>query len=130
MVKEVVEIIEKINGKIKIKFKKKALCSCCNFTSLCGSEEEVVILDNSGLTLEVGDRIEVGIEEVKSLIINFLTFFLPILIFISLLLFLKKYGELTSFLIAIIVLIIYYSFLRSWVKKRKDSFNLTILRKL
>jgi positive regulator of sigma E activity len=92
--------------------------------------ETELIMDTLGFSLEKGDKIEVGIEEKKSLIASLITFFFPVIIFISVLLFLKKQGELFSFILAILAVMSYYLTVKVLTKDRKEYFNLKVLRKL
>ncbi len=130
MFKEIVSVIEAWNNKVKIKFTKKEMCSCCRLSGVCGMGTEVLVLDNDRLTLRAGDNIEIGVEEKKTLLANLIMFLMPALLFVSSLVFFKNYGETLSFSLAILVLCIYYVSVKVLLRKRKKEFNLKILRKL
>ena len=127
---EIVEVVDKIDDKIKVRFSRKPLCGCCKFNTLCGkAEEEVIIEGGDDFVVQKGDKIEVGIEEKQSLLASLLTFLLPAVIFIAVLLLLQRKGELISFGVAIAFLLVYY-FLVKLLIRGKDYFKLYVLRKV
>ena len=130
MFKEIVNVIEAWNNKVKVKFTKKKMCSCCKLSGVCGMGTEALVLDNHGLALKAGDNIEIGIEEKKTLLASLIMFLIPALLFISSLVFFKNYGEALSFFLAIFVLCIYYIVAKLILKKKGKEFNLKILRKI
>ena len=130
MFKEIVRVIEAWNNKVKVKFTKKEMCSCCKLSGVCGIGTEVLVLDNPILTLKAGDDIEIGIEERKTLLASLIMFLMPALLFVSSLVFFKEYGEALSFSLAILMLCIYYVAVKLLLRKKKKEFNLKILRKL
>ncbi len=130
MFRETVNVIEAWNNKVKVKFTKKEMCSCCKLSSVCGMGEEVLVLDNHDLSLGTGDNIEIGIEEKKTILASLIMFLMPALLFVSSLVFFKNYGEALSFSLAISVLCIYYVVAKLILKKKGKKFNLKILRKI
>ena len=130
MFKEIVNVIEAWNNKVKIKFTKKKMCSCCKLSDICGMGEEVLVLDNNQLTLKAGDNIEIGIEERKTLLASLIMFFMPALLFVSSLIFFKNCGEALSFFLALSMLCIYYMITKVILRKKGKEFNLQILRKI
>jgi len=130
MFKEIVSVIQARNNKVKVKFTKKEMCSCCKLSGVCGMGTEVLVLDNDSLTLKAGDNIEIGIEEKKTLLASLIMFLMPALLFVSSLVFFKKYGEALSFSLAISVLCIYYVGVKAILRKKSKEFNLKILRKI
>jgi len=130
MFKEIVSVIEAWNNKVKVKFTKKEMCSCCKLSGVCGMGTEVLVLDNNRLTLKAGDNIEIGIEEKKTLLASLIMFFMPALLFVSGLVFFKDYGEALSFSLAILILCIYYVGVKLILRKMGKKFNLKILRKM
>ncbi len=130
MLKEIVTITETKDDKVKIKFIKKAACSCCKLTSLCGKGEEELMIDNCGFSLKPGDKIEVGIEEKQNLLASLIVFLLPGVIFLTSLLIFRQQGELVSFFLAIFALCVYYGGAKMLLKKEQKKFSLKILGKL
>lgn len=130
MFKEVVDVVEVRDGKVKVKFTKKEMCSCCKLSAVCGMTEEVLTLENKSLSLKTGDSIEVGIEEKKTLLAGAIIFLIPALLFVSTLVILEKYPAALSFPLAISVLCIYYIIVKLVLHKKAKNFNLRILRKL
>ena len=130
MFREIVSVIETWNNKVKVKFTKKEMCSCCKLSDLCGMGEEVLVLDNHNLALGAGDNIEIGIEEKKTILASLIMFLIPALLFVSSLVFFKNYGEALSFSLAISVLCIYYVVAKLILRKKGKEFNLKILRKI
>ena len=130
MFREIVSVIEAWNTKVKVKFTKKEMCSCCKLSAVCGMGEEVLVLDNHDLSLGAGDNIEIGIEEKKTILASLIMFLMPALLFVSSLVFFKNYGEALSFSLAISVLCIYYVVAKLILRKKGKEFNLKILRKV
>jgi len=130
MFKEIVSVIEAWNNKVKVKFTKKEMCSCCKLSAVCGMGAEVLVLDNNRLTLKAGDNIEIGIEEKKTILASLIMFLMPALLFVSGLIFFRDYGEALSFSLAILMLCIYYVGVKLILKKKGKKFNLNILRKI
>jgi len=130
MFKEIVSVIEAWNNKVKVKFTKKEMCSCCKLSAVCGMGTEVLVLDNNRLTLKAGDNIEIGIEEKKTILASLIMFLMPALLFVSGLIFFRDYGEALSFSLAILMLCIYYVGVKLILKKKGKKFNLNILRKI
>jgi len=130
MFKEIVNVIESWDNKVKIRFTKKEMCSCCKLSDLCGMGEETLILNNDQLTLEAGDRVEIGIEEKRTLLASLIMFFMPSLLFVSSLVVFKSRGKLLSFSIALLTLCIYYICVKLILRKKDKKFNLKILRKI
>ena len=130
MLKEIVEIVQVLDDKVKIKFTKGLSCSCCKVSYVCGKEEETLLLEKGGLSLAKGDRVEVAIDEKKTILANLIVFFVPGIIFIGSLVFFKKYGELFSFLLALSVICIYYIIVKIILKNQGKKFKIKILRKI
>ncbi len=130
MFKETVDVIEACDSKIKIKFTKKEMCSCCKLSDLCGMGQETLILDNDQIILKTGDKVEIGIEEKKTLLASLIMFFMPSLLFVSSLVIFKSHGEALSFSIALLALCIYYVCVKLMLRKIGKKFNLKILRKI
>lgn len=131
MFKEVVSVVDIFGDKVAVKLRRKEACSCCRAASFChNKEQDTLLIDGGGLLLQKGDRIEVGIEERKTFLASIITFLVPLLVFISGILLLRKLGEFVSFLLAVSVVIIYYLLIRTISRKKGRYFNLRVIRKL
>ncbi|MCK4519804.1 MAG: SoxR reducing system RseC family protein [Candidatus Omnitrophica bacterium] len=130
MFKETVEVVEAWEDKVKIKFTKKEMCSCCKLSHICGMGKEKLTIDACGFVLEAGDRIEVGIEEKKTLLASVIMFLAPGALFMLSLIVFKKQGEFLSFLLALLMLCIYYGGMKLLLKNWAKKFHLKILKKI
>lgn len=131
MFKEEAEVIDKKDGKLKIKFSKRIMCSGCSFNFLCPSlEEEIFISDNPDYNLKAGDKLEISIEDKKALWAGFLLFFMPAVIFIFTLLVFKDSGGPKSFVLGILTVSGYYFLIKQALRKIKPDLNFKILRKI
>lgn len=129
MLKEIVEVVSVIDKKIKIRFTPRVTCSCCKFGLLCGKGNVELDIDRKDFYLEKGNKIEVGMEEKKSLLINSIVFLVPVIIFILSLYSFRKRGEFLSFIIAVFLVAGYYLTVKLILKDKK-YFHLQILRKI
>ncbi|MEI8350276.1 MAG: SoxR reducing system RseC family protein [Candidatus Omnitrophota bacterium] len=130
MLTEVAEVVEANGNAVKIKFTKRPMCSCCNFNTLCKGGEDSLSITNVPFPVQCGDKIEVSVEEKVSLVGSILLFGIPIVIFVTVVLLLKRHSEITSFLAALCTIAFYYAIIKIAVKKKEKYFNLKILRKL
>jgi len=131
MITETVEVIDTTEDKIIVKFSRKPMCANCKFGSACGKDnEDLIEIENTAISLQKGDRIEVGIEEKKSLFISCTIFLIPIIIFVGLLILFKNLNELLGFAIAVLALFCYYLAVRIIIKKMPKYFNVNIIRKI
>lgn len=128
MFKEAVEVVEVREDKVKIKFIKKETCSCCKLSHICGMGEEKLVIDACGFTLKAGDKIEVGIEEKKTLIAGIIMFLAPGALFVLSLIIFKRQGEVLSFFLALLMLCIYYGVMKILLKGQSKKFHLKILK--
>lgn len=131
ILKEIVTVEDIEQNKVKVRFSKNKMCSCCRISFLCGKEgQDQVIIDNPGLSLAKGDKIEVGIERKKPLLASVLLFFLPGIAFVATLVAFRNSGEIISFFLAIGAVIIYFIILKCIMKKKEAYFKLKILKKI
>ena len=131
MNKEVVDVIEVANNRVKVKFKKSKSCSCCNLFSFCHRGNEGIWINSEPeIILDKGDRIEVGIEGKRTILASFIVFLAPAVIFISVPFIFREWSELRGFFLAIASLLIYYLIVKLVMRRRKKYFNLQILRKI
>ncbi|UCG35340.1 MAG: SoxR reducing system RseC family protein [Candidatus Omnitrophota bacterium] len=131
ILKEIVTIEDIEQNKVKVRFEKSKMCSCCRLSFLCGKQgQEQITIDNPGLSLAKGDKIEVGIERKKPLLASVLLFFFPGVIFIATLVIFHNIKEILSFVLAITSVIIYFIILKCIMKKKEAYFKLKILRKV
>lgn len=130
MLKEIVEITQVLQNKVRVKFQKSSSCSCCKVSYICNKGEETLLLDKDGLSLEKGDKVEIAIDEKKTLLANVIIFFIPGVIFIASLVFFKDKGELLSFFLALSVVCIYYVIIKLILKSQGKKFKIKILKKV
>lgn len=130
MFKEVVEVIEALDKKVKVKFEKNKACLGCNVSQICNRGDGILIIPNITGDLKSGDRVEISIDEKKVVLANLLLFFLPLIIFITTLILTKGSQEFFSFLYGLLAIFIYYVIVKIILKKYGQKFNVKILRKV
>jgi positive regulator of sigma E activity len=130
MQKETVEVVEVVGAKVKIKFTKSQMCSCCRMHYLCGQGQEILTINNCGFSLNKGDKIEVAIDERKTLLANIITFLIPAIVFIAGLVVFQKKGEVASFFLALGAVCVYYIIVKLFLKKYGKKFDIAIVRKI
>lgn len=106
------------------------MCWCCPISTLCLSTNRTLTVENAGLALKNGDKVEIGIEDKKNFIAVLTAFLIPCLIFVAALISLKKMGEIKSFLSAAAAAAIYFLILKLLLKGKADYFNVKILTKV
>ena len=130
MFKELVKVENILGNKLEVRFTRSKMCSCCKIEYLCSKEANTLIIDNIGLDLRKGDQIEVGIESKKAFFATSLTFLIPMLIFIIILLVSFRKNELLSFSLALAGIFIYYGIMKVFLKKWDSNFQLKVLGKI
>ncbi len=130
MFREEVEVVDITSTEVGIKFIKRAMCSCCRFSSLCAKEGEIMHIPKGNFLIKKGDRIEIGIEEKKTLLASIIMFFIPVCVFMFGLFIFRVYGELLSFLFALGITSFYYLIIRGVFKKKSSYFQVRIMKKL
>lgn len=131
MLKECVEVVGVKGREVKVRFDKKAMCSCCRYSFLCGKGQEDISIENTqGLEIKVGDKIEVGIQEKRSMLAALILFLFPMIIFLICLIVFNNWHQVGAFFIAILSVCVYYLIIRNILKLKGRYFNLKILRKL
>lgn len=130
MFKEEVEVVDVAPTEVGIKFIKRVMCSCCRFSSLCAKEGEVIHIPRGDFLVRKGDRIEIGIEEKKTVLASIIMFFIPVCVFVFSLFLFRVYGELLSFLLALTATSLYYLIIRGVLRKKGYYFQVRIIRKL
>ncbi|MFH1876133.1 MAG: SoxR reducing system RseC family protein [Candidatus Omnitrophota bacterium] len=130
MIQETVEVVDIRDGRATVTFSRKSLCDSCKVSSLCGAGSHEVTIDAGSVSLAKGDTIEVGIEERKTVLASVLVFFIPVVIFIAALVLFQKKGELTSFLVSLLILAVYYIMVMFLVRRMPQKFDVRIIRKL
>ena len=101
MIREVGEILEVKQNKIKVHLERKKSCTCCRYSNICSGHNDFFLENRSGIGLEKGDKIEVGVEEKKTFILSLMIFFAPALILIVTLFVFREKPEFLSFFFAI-----------------------------
>lgn len=130
MLKEIVEVAQVLDDKVKVRFTKNSSCSCCRVSFICHQAQDTLLLDGQGFSLKEGDKIEVEIDERKTMLANLIVFLLPVIIFISSLILFKNYGEAMSFFLAMSSVCIYYVIVKVILKVQGRRFKIRILRKV
>ena len=130
MFREIVEVDKVLPDKVKIKFSKNGMCDCCKMDTMCGKGKNNLIIDDCGFKLHPNDKIEIAIEERKTILASLIIFFVPGFLFISGLIIFKSRGELESFFLALSLISVYYMLIKFSLKKYGKKFNLKILRKI
>jgi positive regulator of sigma E activity len=132
MFKEIVEVVEVLEDKVKVRFSKQKMCECCSYSSLChqGRDEITIPCNNRKVVLKKGDRIEIGIEEKKTIIASFFLFLMPGIIFLSFLVIFRSQQEFISFLLAILAVFAYYLTVKVIMRRKGKYFNLRIIKKI
>ena len=131
MFKEVVDVIKAQDSKITIKFTRKQACSKCPTSYICHkNKDQTMDINSQGFSLKPGDKIEIGIQEKKTILASLINFFIPALLFVASLIIFKGRGELNSFLGALVVLAVYFIVIKLILKKKGRYFNLNILQKV
>tara|TARA_Y100000031_G_C8061097_1_gene310658 strand:- start:79 stop:471 length:393 start_codon:yes stop_codon:yes gene_type:complete len=130
MIKEIVEVEEVFGDKVRIKFNKRQMCSCCRMYNLCGRGENSLDIDDCGFSLTKGDKIEIAIDERKTLLASGIIFLVPAVIFLGALIAFRDQCEFFSFFIGLGFLVMYYLGLKLILRKQGKKFNLKILRKI
>lgn len=124
-------IVEEILGnKVKIRFAKLKTCECCRMFSLCGGNNETMVIDNPGLSIRKENLLEIAIDEQKTYLAGIITFLFPSLIFIANLIAFKSRGEAISFLIALGLVFAYFVIVKIFLKKYGKCFTIKINRTL
>lgn len=130
MFKEVVEVIEVLDKKVKVRFEKNKACLCCNVSQICNRGDGILIIPKRAWDLKSGGRVEISIDERKVFLANLLLFLLPLVIFITTLILTKGSQELFSFLYGFLAIFIYYVLVKIILKKHGHKFDVKILRKV
>ncbi len=131
MFKEVVDVTQVKDNCVTIKFTRKRVCQKCPTSYICHkNKDQTMQIDRQGFDLKSGDKIEIAIEEKKSILASLINFFIPALLFVASLIIFKGRGELNSFLIALGVMAVYFIVVKLILKKKGHYFNLSIIQKV
>ena len=131
MFKEVVDVIKVQDSKVTIKFTRKQACSKCPTSYICHkNKDQTMDINPQGFNLKPKDKIEIGIQEKKTLLASLINFLFPSLLFVASLIIFKGRGELNSFFAALIVLAVYFIIIKVILRRKGRYFNLTILQKI
>lgn len=128
MVKETAEVIESLSRGITIRFIKHGECSSCAVSGICGVKDNSMYIEKAnGHTFKKGDIIEVEIDEKKTNLASIIVFFIPLVIFILSLFFLRNINEAINFFVSLGIVLVYYFFIRLVLKKKSSYFHIKIL---
>jgi positive regulator of sigma E activity len=126
---EVVQVTQANDTGIEIAFNKRPMCDSCRASKICSKGTERLRIDSQGFDLKPGDKIKIEVNEKKSLIAALLTFLLPSIIFILVLIVFSDRGEGKSFFLAILTVCLYYGLLKVALLRYPKSFNIKIIEK-
>jgi positive regulator of sigma E activity len=129
MHKEVARVEKVTEDKIFIRVDKKTMCGCCRIASVCDKNQGLFEFPNNNLDLSEGDKVEVGVETRKAISAIAIMFILPLTIFVTTLVLLQNRGELSSFLLALSAMFIYYGVVKILLKNTK-RFSIKFLGKI
>ncbi len=129
MHKETAEVIKVDEAKALLKVEKKAMCDCCRIAAACDKNQGVFEIPNNNLGLEKGEKIEIGIETKKAVAATFIIFIIPLFLFLFSLILLREKGELFSFSLALLAMVIYYIVVKAFLRKTK-KFSVKVLKKI
>ncbi|MCF7870153.1 MAG: SoxR reducing system RseC family protein [Candidatus Omnitrophica bacterium] len=128
MHKEIAVVTKVLKDKVLIKVNKKAMCGCCRIASICDKNQGLFEFPNN-IDLSEGDKIEVGVETGKAISAISIMFIAPLIVFVTTLVLSQDREELTSFLLALSAMFIYYGVVKIFIKNTK-KFNIKFLRQL
>ncbi len=118
MFTQTAEVIEVIGSRVKVRFSRQSMCSCCPMRFACAPADDIMIVDNEkGIGVCPGDRVKVAIPEGKNIVLSVLTFLLPAVIFICILFLLEKQGAGPALVGGIAAVAVYYIALNVLLKK-------------
>ena len=129
MFKEIVEVVDVRGSDIRIAFQRRKTCDSCKISHFCNSGKDTLLIRACGFILQRGDRIEIGVDEKRTVQASFLLFLLPAAIFVGCLIVFAKQQEHISFLLAFLGLCLYYGMLKLFMRKQAKKFEVTVLRK-
>ena len=128
-------VITAINGdEVKLRVKCRSACSSCAAKSFCGMSEaqdkEITAVRPPAEKFAVGEEAEVVIPSGQGLQAVFYAYVLPLVLFVAVIVLLKAlgFGDFSSGISGIIVLIPYYFGLFLVQRKLKNNFRLTIVK--
>ncbi len=131
MFKERAEVIAKAQDTLTIQFQRKVQCGCCRMGHLCAPRDQKNVVKNpSGIEVNEGDIVEVGINESKPFLISVLLFFVPTVILLGTLILFRRQGEFRSFFLSLVNMGVYFIILKTGLKKKPLDCSLTVLRKI
>jgi positive regulator of sigma E activity len=131
MLTETVSVTAVNTDTLTIKLNKHSACGCCKTPFMCSNtgSRELTIENNKNINITPGDTLEVGMEERFTIIAAFLAFGIPSVILLTALYIFKESGPLISFLIAILLIFVYYLAMRKLLKNNV-CFKIIIIKKI
>ncbi|MBD3263919.1 MAG: hypothetical protein GF375_02310 [Candidatus Omnitrophica bacterium] len=130
MIKEIVRVKRVRDGKLDVEIKRKEICSGCRAREFCYGAGSEIVMEKGNLNISVGDELEIGLKESRSLITSFAAFFLPALLFTLTVFFLRTEEEIISFAAGVIILFLYYLAFKFILKRGHHQFKAEVLRKI
>ena len=113
-----------------IRFEEEGKCETCSMKEICkiGAIEEAWIEGEEGL--EPGDRVEVAVGESKLILLSFLVFIVPILLFFGGYFLLAGHSQLIRIAVGLALFSLYFLFLNLLERKKLKSYSNPEIRKL
>jgi positive regulator of sigma E activity len=130
MIKETVQVTKVIGEKVEISFTRHSACGSCTASSVCRRGNERLLIDRGGFALAAGDKVDIQISEKRTVLAAILTFALPAALLVGGLIIFKDRGELTSFLLALLIVSLYYVVLKLILLKYAKTFEIRIIDKV
>ncbi|MCD6539990.1 MAG: SoxR reducing system RseC family protein [Candidatus Omnitrophica bacterium] len=116
MLKKKAKVVAKEGNKLVLSFEREGGCvGCRNFFCKVGQGKLTVKAKGD---FKIGEEVELRIRSSSFFLLTILTFLVPSLLFILVLVFLKNLGVFLSFLLSISILFIYFFFLNYRLRKR------------
>ena len=129
MLRETLDVVAVADDKLEVRFNKRNMCSCCQMYKLCGRGQDSLIIDKPNFLLKKGDKVQVVIDERKTVFANLIIFLVPAAIFLSVLILGRRINETSSFFLAIVAVLFYYVVVKLVLKTQGNKFNIQITGK-
>ncbi|MBN2120870.1 MAG: SoxR reducing system RseC family protein [Candidatus Omnitrophica bacterium] len=130
MLKKVAVVAQAQKDKVVLSLPRDKMCGCCS-NMFCGAKNENMIILKDASGLKAGDRVEVGLEGKIALFLNMLIFFIPSLVFISLVYLFRDLSIVLSFVLAVCGIILYFGLVKvSIINRFKNRLSCKIIAKL
>lgn len=128
---KIIAVVEKtMDGKAILSISRNKMCDCCG-NIFCSSKKRHTLTIENIYGLQKGDKVELGLENKWAIIFPFLVFFIPSILFISILYINQKQKEWVDMFYGVSGIIIYFIVLRvTLLKWLEEKAICKVLRKL